>query len=369
MQGCLGSRLTLVLGLVVPFAQLVAQAPGTHPNPRYVDSAIAVAHTVGLSSRPGALPLRIEATPRARFGQAAESDEDLLGHIQGVALLPDGGIAVLDDRMARLRLFDPSGVPRQTVGRAGRGPGEFSDALSLTADSEGQLYVGDLTRAIQVFVAGPAGYRFARTIRIDVAPRGMCFIDTLLIVQGIAYRQAEILHVYDRSGRRLRSFGAMYQSSNPLINAEFGVGSIACDAREGLIFYAPRSALGEVRAYRPDGTAVWRIAFGGYRVNRIEDRPRGMSVTTSASGVHSLHSLTFVPGRGVLVQVSFRTPEALREGAEFTTLYSVLLDPATGRPIASGSGLPPILASAQREVALVFDEPAPAFEVRSLRVR
>lgn len=353
--------------LLIPLSQLTAQAGGLHPNPRYLDAPVPPAFTIALAARQLASLFHLAETARAAFGGEADSDAGLIGHVKGIELLSSGDVVVLDDKLSQLRLFRATGAAKQRLGRPGRGPGEFSNPVSLTVDADGRIYVGDLSRAVQVFSPGPAGYRYERTLRLDIAPQAMCFLEGQLVVQGMLAQDASVLHLYDPSGRRLRSFGALYRSPNPLLNRQLGVGQVVCDPLRKLVFYSPRSAIGEVRAYRLDGSLVWRTAITGYRVNRIEDYRGGYRVTATPDGVNSLHQLTLLPGRGLLVQVAFRTRAALREAAAFTTLSSFLLDPATGRPLPLGTALPPILAASPREVALAFDDPVPRFEVRALR--
>ena len=349
---------------------LAAQAPGVHPNPQYLDAPVPPAFPVALTARPAAAPFRLAATARAAFGSESDSEAVLIGSIKAVALLPSGDVVVLDDKKSELRIFGPTGTPKQTLGREGRGPGEFFHPVSLAVDDAGRLYVSDLAHTIQVFGPSPSGYRYLRTIQIEISANAMCFLDILLVVQGAHFGQDTILHVYDRSGRVLRSFGALYRSPNRLLNYQFGAGRIACDDERGLVLYAPGSAIGEVRAYRPDGALVWRTAVTGYRVNRIEDYGRGGSrVSPGPDGVHSLHAFVLLPGRGLLVQVAFRTEEALRSRIPFTTLHSILLDPATGRPVPLGTVLPPIFAASARDAVLAFNDPVPRFEVRGLQGR
>lgn len=345
-----------------------AQEPGLHPNPRYLEAPLAPSFTIALSAPPVAQPFSLAPTPSAAFGTEGDSGSDLIGTISAALLLPSGHVVLLDAVQSELRIFDATGRPTRRLGRAGRGPGEFSDPLSLAADTDGRLYVADLAHAIQVFAPGPAGYRYERTLHIEVAARGMCFLNGRLVVQGMKFGEDPILRAYDRSGRVVRSFGTLYRSPNRLLNYQFSEGRIACDAQRGLILYAPYDVVGEVRAYRADGTAVWRTLLTGYKVNRIEDYQGGVRVS-GAEGVHSVHTFTLLPGRGLLVQVAFQSEQALRDRIQFTTLHSFLFDPATGRPLPLGDALPPIVAAEGRNVVLAFDDPVPRFEVRTLQGR
>lgn len=356
-------------GLVPAASRLPAQALRTHPDPRYIDAPVPPAFTIALDARPVASPFRLTATVRAAFGSEADSDGGLIGHIRAAALAASGDVIVLDDNQRQLRVFDPGGAPRERVGRAGRGPGEFSEPLSLAVYADGRVFVGDLLLSVLVFAPTAAGIRYERTLRIGVAPRAMCFLRGQLVVQGVSYGQPAILHVFDRSGQRIRSFGALYRSPNRALNYQFGTGMIACDPVAGVVVYAPRAGIGEFRAYRANGSLAWRTTVTGYLNNRVEETPGGgYRISGTGKGAHSIHSLTLMPGLGVLVQIAYRTEQAFRDHTAFTTLHSFLLDPVSGRPLPLGTTLQPILASGTGEVVLGFDDPSPRFEVRSLRL-
>jgi len=345
-----------------------AQEPGVHPNARYLDAPLPPAFTIAVDAAAVAAPFAFSATPRAAFGSEGDAEADLIGNIKAALLLPSGDVVVLDDRSSEVRIFDGAGRPMQRLGRAGRGPGEFFHLRALAVRSDGRLYVGDLLRRIQVFAPSAAGYRLVGAWQVAVSPVSMCFLGGQLVVQGETMGDS-LLQVIGSSGRRIRSFGAIYRSPNAYLNERFGEGMVACDAARGLILYAPRTAIGEVRAYRPDGSLEWRVALGGYQAPRIEERGGGSRVSPNPRGEHFLHSLLMLPGRGLLVQVRFHPPQAARGSLPDTLLHSFLLDPATGRPLPLGTEFPPIVGASDREALLVFDDPVPRFEVRALQQR
>lgn len=57
---------------------------------------------------------------------ARDSISAAIWRVGGVARLVDGRVAVLSSENRQLYLFEPSGSPPRTIGRRGRGPGEFS---------------------------------------------------------------------------------------------------------------------------------------------------------------------------------------------------------------------------------------------------
>jgi outer membrane protein assembly factor BamB len=71
----------------------------------------------------------------------------------GIAVSPDGQlIAVGEGGNHRVQLFDPTGRSLRTIGRLGRGDGQFVDPAGVAVDSEHRIWVADPGRDdIQVF--------------------------------------------------------------------------------------------------------------------------------------------------------------------------------------------------------------------------
>src|SRR5690606_34586675 len=65
------------------------------------------------------------------------------GRIAGMALLPDGRVAVADGMANEVRVFDENGTHQFTFGRRGAGPGEFDGLCCLAIDRSGRLWVRD----------------------------------------------------------------------------------------------------------------------------------------------------------------------------------------------------------------------------------
>jgi 6-bladed beta-propeller protein len=340
---------------------------GLHPDPRYIDNSISPGYRIGLwapLSRPP--PFTVGSPARAAYGGGGDSA--FFGRIKAIGFLGSGDIVVVDEILNDLRLFTGRGTPIGRVGRAGPGPGEFRDPRSLAVDRAGRLYVGDAIPHVQVFAPGPGGYQFERALPTTGDAQGICALGDWLVVQSTSFTRPDVPHVVDSAGTERRAFGLLYRSPNPGINDVASLGEVACDVDHQLIFLAAREMLGEVRAFRLDGVPVWRTVFDGYRNTRIEDYGSGYKVTASraVSPTHSLACMTLVPGIGLLVQWSQRTYEELRDRASYGTIISFLLDPATGRPTPLGTTLPPIMAATATEVAVVYEDPVPRFEVRPL---
>ena len=271
---------------------------------------------------------------------------------------------IVDDALERLALFGPGGAWLEPIGRPGRGPGEFEQPRAVTRLPDGAILVAEGVR-LQRFNRSGAGYEFAQALPLDVPAQDICAFGDTVVSNG-SRRNDPVVHLYAANGDTLRAFGAVYHSPNEMINEEMGVGQVACDQVDDVIAFATRGPLGEVRGFRPDGTMLWRTVLHGVRANQIEDAPGGYRVTRSVDGVHSLFSLITIPGRGFLLQWTFRTPEELAARASYGKILTFLLDPATGHALGPDSTLPPILAATDTTILVSTEEPEPRFEIRRL---
>ncbi len=77
--------------------------------------------------------IRVSST----IGELDGTDEQIFGLVEDAVFLPDDRVAVLDSRMLELRLYTTTGEHLQSLGRSGRGPGEFFVPEAVARTSEG----------------------------------------------------------------------------------------------------------------------------------------------------------------------------------------------------------------------------------------
>lgn len=177
---------------------------------------------------------------------------DAFGRVMDVALDGRGRILVADDRNHHVVVFDADGRYVGTLGRRGGGPGEFESPWKLAVDARDSVFVWDMTHA-RISVFGP-DLMFARSFR--VVPRGavgsLGFLpDGRLLLAAYATGEAGTLHLMDREGRVLRSFGPGF--SGPDLAGFDGslLGGTAAMLDDGFA-YATRSPY-ELWFFAPDG--------------------------------------------------------------------------------------------------------------------
>ena len=82
-----------------------------------------------------------------------------------MAVDPDGHVYVVDAQFEAVQLFTPEGQLLLSVGREGRGPGEFWLPAGIHIDAKGRVWIADsYNQRVQVFqylgdgvTAGPGG--------------------------------------------------------------------------------------------------------------------------------------------------------------------------------------------------------------------
>ena len=347
----------LAVGMALP---LFAQAPGQHPNTQFIDQSIAPVVRLRQSGPARPAPFAIPAGPDVSIGSEEDPDSLLIGEITGVAINSQGHIIVLDAKSHVVRVYRADGTPSERFGRYGHGPGELSNPQGIAVGPDDRLYIANLERNLLVYRLTAQGYTFERQMPLDVSANSLCVMGDKLAVQGMPFGDNRVIRVYDLQGRSQAAFGKVYLSAHDLSNYMFSEGRVACDPAAGLIFYAPEGVLGEVRAYRLDGTPVWRVTIEPYLSNEIEENEGGgHTVSVSAHGIHRLIGFILIPGYGLAVQIGYVSREDNVAGARFTTLETFLLDPRTGSGGSIGTRIPPLAAGNERAVISSVEDPSP----------
>jgi hypothetical protein len=97
----------------------------------------------------------IDSVPLLAVGDRAEDDSAVFGRIADVRRLPDGALVVSDG--PTVQAFSANGARLMRVGRRGRGPGEFTGALSLRRADGDSVAAWDPGQRRWTLVAVPGG--------------------------------------------------------------------------------------------------------------------------------------------------------------------------------------------------------------------
>jgi len=79
-----------------------------------------------------------------KIGELEENDENYqFFNAFDASMDKDGNIYVMDSGNHRIQVFDPAGNYLKTIGREGKGPGEFQVLFSMDINDDGNLYIYD----------------------------------------------------------------------------------------------------------------------------------------------------------------------------------------------------------------------------------
>jgi len=136
-------RLTAFLIGLTPMLPVV-QAQSSRPQGPWKGTTNKRGDTTIVRTASGSVwgePVRL--VEELRIGTRDGDGPDVFGFIWAFALFPDGVMAVFDQSVPALRLFDSAGKYLRTIGRTGSGPGEYRAINGLAVDRDGVLLVTD----------------------------------------------------------------------------------------------------------------------------------------------------------------------------------------------------------------------------------
>ena len=188
------------------------------------------------------------------------------GFLTGV-VLSNGGLAVIDDD--KVRIFTADGRPKGTVGRFGRGPGEFARLNTICRTRGDTIVVADQSRISVISAKG----EFVR--HISPTPKSLptlraCLNDGTFIVsrsgresQGLLMQQ---LARVDLAGKTVTELGAIAANDYRQPNTWVEVRVVAVG--NGYVVADPRTNV--IRAFNSTGapTGVMRLNDGKEGVER-----------------------------------------------------------------------------------------------------
>lgn len=313
--------------------------------------------------------LRRHAT-EVSIGVAEGESPYLFGWVSDAEFLEDGALAVVDRQASLVRIFEPDGVYRTTLGGFGEGPGEMNVPLALLAPGPGSLWVVDGPEGLHRFREDAGAWEFQDRVRM-VGSRyhsDACASDSTVVVHGKANPEGQLLYALGGSEGRERPFAAPYRYGDPFVVTEVAQGRLAC--ADGLVLLA-YERINRVDAWAVgSGDPVRQTTFEGVRMPPIRELPERGGVGLAPQGLtifHGLLGVTGGKGSPVVVQYARRTAQDLAEGREDRyDIDTYVLDPLTGQGLYVGDEVPRVLAVRGDRLALLFPTPYPRVEIARL---
>lgn len=310
----------------------------------------------------------------ARIGTFDGDPAYVFGEVADAHFLSDGSLAVLDGQADSVRVFDPQGNHRYSIGGAGEGPGELDFPVALVSPVDDELWIIDGAQMIHRFRQSDEGLVFENRVRVDGFPRDGCSGDGWIVLNVPSYapgrRQAEILHLFDETATLQGSFAAPYRYTRRLVFDRMTRGSVACGDDRVILGF---ESLNRLDAYRAgDGRLLWHSSFEGIHMPPIQERMRPdgrRAIRSELPEGGPIHSLLGVAGGDetpLIVQYARRTAQDIRDRIDRYTVESFVVDPGTGEGSYLGEDLLQVLAMNDSQLAVVEVEPYPRIKVVEL---
>lgn len=178
---------------------------------------VSAQRTVEISDRLSCRRCEITRTPLPALGE--ESGEGIIESELSQAIQDrEGRVYLAGPYATRILVFDRDGRFLRVVGRPGHGPGEFAGIGSFHVGPGDSLFVFDNQQS-RLSVLSPEG-EFVRSLSVPISPEVTNFVapDGRFLI-GRSFGMPELgphpLHLFDREGRRLRSFGNFSGEARP----------------------------------------------------------------------------------------------------------------------------------------------------------
>lgn len=219
-----------------------------------------------------------------RIGSVDEQEGTTLFGVNGVAVLGDGRIAVVNSGTSQVKVFSPTGLFLNEFGRQGEGPTEFENLWSVAVRGEDTLVVGDY-RPWRFSFFTPQG-EMVRRVQLEPAEierpdfalplgAGLGFIveDPAFQVQDEWVDRVVPLWVYGENGMLadtvghfwLDRYGYHSKEMGYVGNSIFGAHASFSHLRDDLILYATG---------RHEQLEIWNVAGERRRIVRWQSRDR-----------------------------------------------------------------------------------------------
>jgi len=305
----------------------------------------------------------MNAREEFRLGLIEGKDYEMFGLIADVDIGSNGDIFVLDARYNDVRVYNTKGDFIQSFGGAGQGPTEFIEAQALSiANDTGLIYVADRHAKIKIFRTIGGKYELRKILELEYAPEDLCIMEGEIYVQGINFSDEHIIHVYDMSGNITRSFGELYNSSNPVVKYSLSAGPVAC--LSNYILHQSTN-MPYIDVYNIDGILHGVIKFNDFHpMNIIEE---DTSITFDPGEVFDLMSqVTPIGSNYFLVQISRTTKKTREEHKEYETIYTYIVSATTWEGIYIGTRLPRILKIDDDRLYAAINSPFPQLIIYKL---
>lgn len=275
-----------------------------------------------LSGTAAAQRLPISFGPEQAVGRAEQ-----LGDIMAARVAADGSVYVADRVNARVVAFDANGRRRWTLGRRGRGPGEFDTPYRLDVRRDGTVFVYDAGTGEVSTITSDGRFlnRYRLAFALSQADNMIALNDALLIAGTTTDPTASghAIHRFRMSGNDLRhagSFGPLPVTGDPMVLQSWGAGAIIRGST-GSIWYTRRLPY---EMYRFDASGRQRAMIRApFRTRGTPDDAIQIERGTRSTTFSSTDAYVEIPGPAWELPGGVLLVSRIRPGERFWDVFSV----------------------------------------------
>jgi hypothetical protein len=276
---------------------------------------------------PATLPAQGMPAPTVVIG--GDNDRGAtLGRVRSIAVLPKV-LVVLERDAPHIQVFGHDGRLRQTLGRAGAGPGEYRAPFALGPDPEsGELLIVDPANSRLTRYSVSDTLALESTTQIDVPmTRAVCRNGAPLLalagLDSIPIRELQLVGglFVGRAGIG-RKASRHVLANHPRLQSYIAEGPMLCTPDQGRIFVAS-PLLGEILAYRPSRpTETVLISVPEFRPLKFAPVGAGVQLSMPEGGFYE--RIVDLRVRGNVVVVTIARIEATAPRSEETRGFRVV---------------------------------------------
>jgi len=248
---------------------------------------------------------QLKLVPELEIGVLEGDENQMFYGVSDVKVDSRGTIYIADSGNNRIQVFDRNGRYVRTIGRKGKGPGEFLGRLKIAVDEKDHLFVAD-NMALRITEFNPEG-KFLRLFSYSILGFNMgLVIDSRGNFYLCSYDQIKekMIHKFNHGGQFVLSFcepvNLISIFSRKVMLGPWG-GSIRTNCTRGIIaigdddcIYYSQGNPYEIRKFSPDGQLLVRI----YRKNKfmkslknfVAIKGKAITFRTPPSSVALIHS-------------------------------------------------------------------------------
>lgn len=289
----------------------------------------------------------------------------------------DAHVYVLDGMYSEVKVYDWEGRFIMSLGKAGRGPGEFFRPTALTVYRDSILVVDRFLRAV-LFSKSTEHGRSAITPAASTVPPhfrspvdDVCFTSTHIYATEPHAGPRYAVTQYDRAWRVTAQFFQPYYSGARRLDADFRRARLLCDSTG--IIVASLGAPHLIARFNEAGEALWITKLAGLKVpDAVSFRSGGYASRIPVDGVHTMASLWFGGSSGEFVLAQYRRtlpegdPLSIGLGQDAASHITVMLSISTGAVLGVSTRAPIVLASRGNRLVTDRGTPYPSYAIYDL---